>query len=224
MRWPLREKATRLRRAGWSYNVISQRIKVAKSTLSHWLREVPYSPNPSVARRIRQGPMKSAMRRHGEKLQKILTIKQYAAAELGQLSKRDLWMIGLGLYIGEGSKLYEMTQLVNSDPNVVMLSMLWLRKVCGLSNENFRIAIHLYPDTSKQAALRYWSKVCAVPASRFGKIQVDRRTNKSGKKHRKLPYGTVRITVKSAGTPQYGVALHRKIIGWIEAIYRQARV
>lgn len=224
MKSSIKVKALQLRKEGWSYNIISQKLGVSKSTLSHWLREVPYNPNEEVQRRISEGPAKSAILSHAKKLELIFTTKAKAALEIGRLTKRDLWMLGLGLYIGEGSKLYESIRVLNSDPDVIKLAMKWFREVCGLSTENFTVAIHLYPDTPVNEALKYWSEITKVPISQFGKTQVDLRNNKSRKKHRKLPHGTAHITIRSNGKQEHGVLLHRRIIGWIEEAYRQMRV
>ena len=224
MNYSLRSRAIRLRKLGWSYNVISRRLGVAKSTLSHWLREVPYEPNESVKRSIREGPARAAYRNHQRKLAAILRAKEFAAREIGELTKRDLWMLGLGIYIGEGAKLYESIRIINSDPQVVGLAIKWFRDMCDLRDGNFSIAVHCYPDTSIAEALKFWSKITGLPSNRFGKTQIDKRTNKSNKKRRKLPYGTVHITIKSLGNPYHGVLLHRRIMGWIEAAYQQLRV
>lgn len=223
MKMELRKGATVLRRRGWSYSMIAQELGVAKSTLSHWLREVPYTPNSTVRKRIREGPAISAMRKNAQKMSDIASAKKQAAKELGALSKRDLWMLGLGLYIGEGSKLYETVRLINADPETVRLAISWFHRICGVPLEHFSISIHLYPDVPKKTAIRYWSKVTGIPIRQFGKTQVDLRKNKSGKKRRKLPYGTAHIDVRSRGKPSLGVRLHRRIIGWIVAVYRQSQ-
>ncbi len=220
MKSSLRTKAKRLRANGWSYTVIAKRLPVAKSTLSHWLREVPYTPNAAMRKRIREGPAISAMRKHAQKMRKISLAKKSAALELGKLSRRDLWMLGLGLYIGEGTKLYELVRLINSDPDSIRLAMAWFQKCCGVPLSHFTISIHLYPDVSQKQAIRYWSKITGIPRSQFGKTQIDRRTNKTGIKKRKLPFGTAHIGIRSFGRQEFGVALHRRIIGWIEHIYR----
>jgi len=219
----LRIRALDLRKRGWSYCVISQRLGVAKSTLSDWLRSVPYVPNQAVVRRIKGGPAKTAELKRQRVLSEIRTCKQRAHQDIGRLSRRDLWFLGLGLYIGEGSKLFEEVRIINSDPQVIRLAMRWLREVCHVPNRNFCVSIHLYPDTSSSSALSYWSKITGVPKGQFGKIQVDRRLDKSFKKRRRLPYGTAHVKVCSRGNRRFGVALHRRIIGWIDALYEIMR-
>lgn len=213
----IRSKAIILRRQGYSYNLISQRLAVAKSTLSHWLREVPYSPNTRVLYRIKAGPAKSAERRHNRKLTEILAIKQEAKKEIGKLSSRDLWFFGLGIYLGEGMKLYETIRVANSDPRVIRATIKWLETICHAKRENILLRIHLYPDNDIRRCLRYWSNETRIPLSQFSKTQFDRRKNKSARKHRILPYGTAHLTLRANGNPELGVRLHRRIIGWLEA-------
>lgn len=224
MKSHLREQAVRLRLQGWSYNVIAERIDASKSTLSHWLKAVPYTPNEAIIRRIKEGPAKSAANRSKEKVENILRVKSSAIKELGSLSTRDLWMLGIGVYIGEGAKMNESIRVINSDPNVILMAISWLHFICKVPYKNFSIRLHIYPDINERAAMRYWSAITKVPVNQFSKIQIDRRTNKSGKKQKKLPYGTAHLLVKSCGDPKCGVILHRRIMGWIEGAYKQVQV
>lgn len=223
MKRALRLRAVHLRQQGWSYNVIEQRLGVSKSTLSHWLREIPYTPNAKMIDRINEGLRKSVLFKHKQRLKSIADARSIAKREIGKLSQRDLFLLGLGIYIGEGSKLYEEVRVINANPEVIRLAVKWFREICKIPLANFGLVIHIYPDNSKKAALKYWSKVSGVPVSQFGKMQIDIRTNKSRKKHRMLPYGTAHLKVKACGNPQFGVQLHRRIIGWIEAVHEQTR-
>lgn len=221
MKIGLRKRAVGLRRRGWSYNVISARLGVGKSTLSQWLREIPYQPNKQVIARIRLGPARAAASKGRRRSQQILLLRAQGQKELGRLSERDLLLLGLGLYLGEGSKVYESVRLVNSDPLVVRIAMRWLRQSCGVPERNFVVTVHTYPDISSNAAIRYWSRTTGVPQRQFEPVQVDRRLNKSAKKRRQLPYGTAHMKVYSRGDPRFGVALHRRIMGWLHATQEQ---
>ena len=144
----------------------------------------------------------------------------FSLEEIGKLSKRDLWMIGLGIYIGEGAKLYESIRIINSDPSIVQIAIQWLMEICNVPLEHISI-MHIYPDISEREAVEYWSCITGVPISQFGKTQADRRMNKFTKKRRKLRYGTAHINVRSKGKQELGVQLHRRIMGWIEEAYTQ---
>ena len=219
----LKDRAVNLRRRGWSYNIISKRLGVGKGTLSDWLRTIPYTPNRAVVARIRAGPAKAAVLKQQIKLRQILSLRAQGQREISRISDRDLLFLGLGLYMGEGSKLYETVRLINSDPQIVRVAMRWFRHTCKVPNRHFAIRVHLYPDTAPAAALAYWSKVTGLSRRQFERVQVDHRTDKSGKKRRRLPYGTAHIKIYSRGDAQFGVAFHRRIMGWIEAVYEKMR-
>jgi len=224
MRQALRKQAETLYKQGWSYNIISERLGVAKSTLSYWLKEIPHSPNKEVIKRIKEGPAKSGEIRHKKRIENIKDIKALSKKDVETVTNRDLMMLSIGLYIGEGAKTNEHVRMINSDPQVINLAIEWFQKICRIPKNHFSIALHIYPDISKKKAIDFWSQSTGIPKSQFEKIQVDKRENKSGKRNRKLPYGTVHLNVRSKGKKEYGVELHRRIIGWIEAIYRKVRV
>lgn len=218
----LKEKAIAYRKQGYSYNMIlgKMNILLSKSTLSNWLHEIPYKPNKTVIKRIGLARLRSALYKHNQKISEIEKIKIIAKKEIGELGRRDLWMLGLGLYLGEGSKLYERVRLINSDPQIIKIAIKWFRDMCGLENKNIIPCIHLYPDIDIKEALYYWSKITNIPIDQFGKTQIDSRKNKSEKKKRKLPYGTLHLQIRSNGRKEFGKNLHRRIMGWIEQVYR----
>jgi hypothetical protein len=204
--------------------MISKKFGLSKSTLSTWLKEIPYTPNKEVIDRIGNARMQSATSKHNQMMADIQKMRKVAKDELGKLSKRDLWMLGIGLYIGEGNKAYEQIRLTNSDPKIILLALEWFRTFCNLKEENFRIRIHIYPDIVPDEALKYWSKITGLAEKNFDKIQIDRRTNKVAKKRRTLPFGTIQIVIKSNGKKEFGKSLHRRIMGWIDNSLEQINV
>jgi len=218
---PLRVNAEKLRENGYSYNMISLKLGISKSTLSTWFKDKAFSPNKEVLKRIQYGPIKSGEIRHNQKVMEIKKLKDEGVKEIGIITKRDLWFLGLGLYIGEGSKSYEIVQIVNSDPQVIRLALKWFREVCNLDNKNITVALHIYPDSNLKKCMEFWSKTTQLPKENFRKTQIDTRKNKSSQKRNKLPYGTAHITIISNGVSEKGVRLHRKISGWIHGALTQ---
>ena len=215
----LKIKAVRLRKLGFSYALINSKIRVANSTLNYWLKDVPYKPNKTVLKRIQESSFKSAKILRDRKLASIKLSKELADKEIGSITKRDLWMLGVGIYIGEGTKnKTQMVRIVNSDPEVIKLAIKWLKSTCELSTSNFRIAIHTYPDIDIESTLDYWSQKTGIPRNQFRKTQIDTRTNKLAKNKGKSLFGTAQLTVHSNGRKEHGVLLFRKIMGWIEAV------
>ena len=219
----LKQRAVDLRKRGWSYNIIAARLGVGKSTLSQWLRTVPYEPNETVIRRIRRGPAAAAASKQRRRLEQINTLQDQAFRGVRKISRRDLLMLGLGLYMGEGSRLYENIRFINSDPRFVRIAVQWFRDVWSVPNRNVSIRVHLYPDSSPRAAIAYWSRVTGVPRRQFEGISIDWRTGKSALKQRRLPYGTAHVKVRSLGDARFGVELHRRICAWIDAVCKHLR-
>lgn len=218
----LKSKGIILRKNGYSYCLINQKLGVAKSTLSGWLRNIPYKPNLTVLKRIKDAPIKSAQVLRNKRIRSLDKLRILTEKEVGEISKRDLWMIGVGLYIGEGSKnKVGIVRIVNSNPKVIRLAMQWFQKVCALGLDNFRLAIHIYPDNDLEQTIQFWSKITGIPKQQFGKTQIDRRKNKSIKNRGRLPYGTAHLTVRANGRKEFGVYLFRRISGWIEAVEKQ---
>lgn len=217
----IKEKAIKFRNMGYSYNMISQELGLSKSTISGWLREIPYTPNLEVIKRIGLARAKSAQNRHNVKIESILKAKHEATREMGRVTKRDLLFLGLGLYLGEGSKLHENIRIINSEPEIICLAIKWFKINCGLKEENFTISIHIYPDLNEKEVKNYWSSITGIPLVQFRKTQIDIRINKTVKKRHKLPYGTAHLQIIGRGKVEFGVFLHRKIIGWIEEVVKQ---
>jgi len=120
-------------------------------------------------------------------------------------------MLGLGLYIGEGSKTRGTIRIINSDPKVITLAIKWFKDTFGVTDKNFTIAIHLYPDNNVKRSLKYWSKETGILLNQFGKTQIDHRKNKKEGKRGKLLHGTAHLYVRANNNPRHGVFLSRKI-------------
>ena len=97
-------QAIELRKGGHSYNHISGVLKISKSTLSDWLADVPYTPNEETIDRI--GMARAASGEAKSKIRRASIFEAGIAAkrELGRVSRRGLFMLGLGFYFRACSK------------------------------------------------------------------------------------------------------------------------
>jgi len=206
-----KNKAIKLRKAGYSYKHIAKEVSVSKSTLSYWLSNIPYKPNSETIERIGRARAKSGEVKSRQKLDSITRAKHEAKKEIGYINKRDLFMLGLALYIGEGSKSYGITRVINANPEVIRFMVVWFREMFNMGNEHFMIRLHVYPDNNIEECVEFWRKATRLSKSQFQKTQVDKRINKKLSKRGKLPYGTAHLSVKSCGNKEFGVFLARKI-------------
>src|SRR3989344_273233 len=168
---PLKQNALKLRKAGYSYSMIGKKLDIAKSTLSNWLTNVPFIPNKEVLQRVGKAKLKSALHKQKIKFKNIERMKRGAAKEIGELSLRDIFMLGIGLYLGEGSKSQEQVKIVNADPIIIKLAIRWLKEFGGVRTEHLRVSIHGYPDHNINKIVRFWSKELNIPTGQFIKTQ-----------------------------------------------------
>ncbi|MCX6712890.1 MAG: hypothetical protein NTY66_01645 [Candidatus Vogelbacteria bacterium] len=220
----LKNRAIELRKNGCSYTDIKRELNVSKSTLTLWLRSVPYKPNEIVLKRFEHARELSSLARTRIRIESETNALIAAEKDVGgKMSERELFFLGLGLYMGEGSKT-PMVRVVNSDLEVVKLAIIWLKKVYGLRNSNISIRIHLYPDSDIEKCLDYWAKNTGIPRSQFHKTSIDRRTGKMKNHQGKLPYGTAHLTAKCCGDKSLGVFLHRRILSSIKVATDKAGI
>ena len=173
-----KQKAIKLRKEGYSYNYIADRVGVSKGTLSCWLAEVPYTPNKDTISRIGKARAKSGEVKSLQKLNSIKLAKSEAKQEIGFINKRDLFMLGLALYIGEGSKSYGVVRVINANPDVIVFMIKWFKEIFGMSDKNFVVRLHIYPDNNEAECLNFWQKKTGLSSLQFQKTQVDIRKNK----------------------------------------------
>ena len=214
-----REIALTLRRKGFAYSHISEKTGLSKSTLSEWLSKIPYTPNQQTVKRVGKAIAASNARKTQIRQEETEKVRQAAFLNIGDMSSRDLFMFGLGLYLGEGSKTQDITRVVNSDPDVICLAIAWFHGL-GVWREQFTIRIHLYPDSNIEESLQFWSRATTIEKDQFSKVQIDRRTNKKKNRAGKLPHGPAHLTVRSLGRKEFGVVLSRKIQAWTDEVAR----
>ena len=186
-------------------------LKISRSTLSLWLREIPvtlvrWKATPSEVFRT-QG-----QRLHAERLEKTAVAVNLAREEIGRLSLRELKIAGAMLYWAEGTKdpKRELIAVSNSDPQLVQLALRWLRIVCEVPNQKIRVQLHVHTDLDLEECLGFWMKVSQLPREQFTKPQIKRSS--LGHRKKLSYYGTVQVRVCDK-------QLYRRIQGWIQGLH-----
>lgn len=202
-----KEKARELRQRGMSYAEINKIVRVSKSTLSLWLRDIGLSEKQIKELKGRCKPRYIASKnRQARRIKLTRDIIKSAEIEALDKIKNPLFLSGLMLYWAEGAKRsYEMIQFSNSDPNMISLMMKWFRKFCNVPEHKFRIQIHTHNLHSNAEVKKYWSKMTGIPTNQFHKLMI----KKTSLSHRKniLYNGTCCIRVCDRN-------LFRKMAGW----------
>lgn len=210
----LKLKAIELRKKGWSYGEIKKEAKVAKSTLSLWLKTIPLTPELKkrfyTARilNLARGPQSQKERR----LREITKIINEAEKKIElPLSLKTYRLLGAALYWAEGNKTkgFEVT---NSDPHFILFMVRWFEKVFRISPEKLKASLNIYPQQNEQKIKKFWSQLTNVPLENFNKSFV--KPLNRGYKKNNLYYGTIKIYVPK------GIDMRHRVYGWIKAVLK----
>ncbi|MGV9244557.1 hypothetical protein [Streptomyces sp. NPDC003710] len=195
----LRARARELRLQGWTYDRIEAEPGCSKSSISLWVRDLPKPErkrSPEEAAAIARRGWEEKLRIRDEERQRT---KEAAKQSIGELSPRELFLVGVSLYWAEGGKdkpyaRRENVTFVNSDPGM----------------------IHEAADVT--AAEQYWADLVGATRSAFNKTTLKRHNPKTVRKNVGDSYrGCLVIKVLK------GADLYRRIEGAWYGIVESAR-
>lgn len=215
-----KNKALKLRLTGKSYSEISKELKIPKSTLSFWLKNVIID---SVSRkklqaRAYEAGLKALLLRNKQQTieakQRARSISVLASEEIKNLASNELKLIGCALYLGEGGKTGNRVDFTNSNGNIIKIMVKFFREVCKVKTEKFRVQLALHEEKNIKSAQKYWSDITGIPINQF--IKTSLSISKRSKKRRGnlLPFGTIQVRI-------FDVKLFHTIQGWIQGIFRE---
>ncbi len=214
-----KSKALQLRRQGYSYSEILKEIQVSKDTLSRWCKDIVLTEkqkhrlikNKSMGQK--KGSLVAAENKRKKRQEEINKMNALAKKEIGSLSEREEFIIGVMLYAGEGTKMDGKGGFANADPKLLKFMRKWFVKYAKISTDNLRGRIWLHEGLDEKKAKTFWSKTIKIPKEKFFKTYVA-KNKKSSKKFRKNlhSYGIGAIIF-------YDTLAHRKIMGWISAVF-----
>ncbi len=216
-----KEQSVDLRKQGMSIGEIAKKLVVSKSTVSGWCRDISLS-NEAIERISKKGRANSiaGLMRYSESLrqQRIAATKistQKGKDDLGSLSDRDIYCIGLGLYWGEGYKQGSQEfGFTNNDPQMITFYMKWLHVVFGVQTEDviLRVSINqLHVDRISEVET-FWARHISVSQSQFTKPSFVHAVSKKIYKNKATHMGTLRIKVRR------GTVMRREVLGAIKSI------
>jgi len=149
-----KQLAVMLRKQGKTYSEILEKVPVAKSTLSLWLRDVGLAKRQRrrLTEKMRKAGVRGGQRRHEQRIEETKEIFKQAKREVEKISERDLWLIGVMLYWAEGTKEKEHNtgvsiDFANSDARMIRIFLMWLEKIIGIKAgssvfKDERICVH----------------------------------------------------------------------------------
>jgi hypothetical protein len=133
---------------------IAQTLGVSKSSVSLWVRDVPYTPTLRL-----RGPHRHPHPAHEAKLRQIEELNRQGKARLGVLTDEAFFAAGVALYAGEGSKTDGEVRFSNSDPAMVRLFCAWFRRFFDVDETRMRGRLYLHQGLALSAAEAFWRRL-----------------------------------------------------------------
>lgn len=226
----LRERAVQLRREGKSRRQIKEALGfISNSTLNQFLRDEPLPPERAgpryeeSRRRAAEGVRRYWAAEHPVREAARSAISAAAAAEIGELTDREIILAGAIAYWCEGAKskpyrIDEQVRFVNSDPALIKLFINFLDKA-GVSRQRLRYRVLIHESADVAAATRYWASVTAVAPDQFARPVIKRHVPRKAAPRDNTDYhGCLQVSVaKSSG-------LYRDISGWAHGVMTAQRL
>lgn len=161
-------RARELRADGWTMPEIAAELGVSRSSVSIWVRDVPYTPR-RPPRTGYDASTRSPNKLQVRKQEEIDRLLAEGRERIGSLSERDLLIAGIALYAGEGSKTPGEVRFANSDPRMIRLFLRWLRTFVEVDEKRLRLKLYLHEGLDIDAANDFWAEVTGIPISQFRK-------------------------------------------------------
>ncbi len=223
----LQKKAIILRKEGKTYGEILKVIPVAKSTLSLWLRDVGLAKkqHQTLTDKKYAAQLRGGASRKSERVARESGIHQKAKSEIGTLSQRELWLIGIALYWAEGTKqkVHNVSQgleLINDDCKLLQVYLSWLRFLeIPFSRLAFEVYLHESSRNRAKEVVEYWTRMLKLPKASQVSVYFKRHQTKGLR--RKLVgeyFGSFRIRVRAS------TDLNRKVDGWVKGILENCQI
>jgi predicted DNA-binding protein YlxM (UPF0122 family) len=164
-----REQARTLRQAGHSLGDIAKQLKVAKSSISVWVRDIGLTDEQLQAFKDEQH-LRLVSQNKGAKANRERALKErMALQEMGRERARKspskLFVMGCLLYWTEGAKDRTQLDFVNSDANMIRIFGQFLRQEFEVPDERFTLIIQCYTDDiAEQTTMKqFWLLLLHLP-------------------------------------------------------------
>jgi transposase len=216
----LRARARDLRTQGLDYEDIAAALGVAKASVSLWVRDLPRPARLSYAecrKRSAEGVQRYWAAERPVREARRAAERAAAAAQIGDLTDRELLIAGAIAYWCEGAKskpprFAEQVTFINSDPHLIMLFLRFLDRR-GIDRERLRYQVHIHETAGVEAATRYWAEVAEAKPEQFNRPHIKRGNPRTSRTNVGADYhGCLQVRVSKS------CELYRQIEGWAEAI------
>ena len=212
-KYQLKIEAEKLRKSGASLKMIMEKLGVSKSTAAYWCRNLKLTNEQQKLLKIisiesgHRGRLIGAEKNRQKKLESIKSATNEAKSLLGNVSNRDILLIGIALYWAEGSKASTTSGFlfVNSDPIMIKFIYNWLEDVLKVPRADIygQVSINEIHKSREEKILNFWSNLLDLPRSQFAKTFFMKVYQKKVYSNHEEYYGVFRIGVRRSSYLKY---------------------
>jgi hypothetical protein len=212
-------RAVEMRRQGCSIKDIACELDVSKGSVSLWCQDIILSADQKrnlKEKQIQAGAHGRNIGAQVNKQKRLDIIEQYrneGEQQINSLSKKELLLLGVGLYWGEGVKSRSgMATIVNSDPGVIQIAKVWFETCFNVEGSDFRpyVYISAHHHARKDVIVQFWSLKLNIPIEFFKIVLLKNRPKKVYENHDDY-YGVLHLRVQKSTDLKY------RIMGLINA-------
>ncbi|MFZ6035189.1 MAG: hypothetical protein ACOYUB_03525 [Patescibacteria group bacterium] len=214
-------KVLKLRKFGDSFNLISKKLRIPKSTISYWLSGNKLSESIKLQliqkNKIRSSNYLTKVNafKHSIALKRHESYRKEAQLEFIKLRKNKLFLTGLAIYWGEGEKTESgRVSVVNSDTEMLKVMINFYRKILKIQEEKLRAALFIYKDIKEKDAIAFWAKALKISTNSFIKTQILPSRSKLTKS--RVAYGMCNIYFSNT-------KINVKIREWVSLLAKEMR-
>lgn len=219
-----KKKAIELRKKGKSIKEISETLHVSRGSVSVWCRDVILSQaqrkklKDNMVRAGHKGRLLGAEMNKRKKMESKARESALAEKLLKNLDSRDRFLLGIGLYWGEGAKTDGSAfAIVNSDPILILFMKDWFEEFFEVSESDLNPYIYISEQhySRKKEIICFWSKTLRLPKRQCSKVIFLKGRPKKLYENRNSYYGILALRVRKSSHLKY------RMLGLIEATKRQ---
>lgn len=218
--------ARKIRKRGKSIKDIAKKLKMAKSTISIWCRDIKLSQK--LLEKIYVNGMKKSLRgsllgaetNKKKKMDEMDRCFKEAQNIIKKITIRDLLIAGICLYWAEGAKTGGKFIFVNSDKWMIKIMLFFITNILNINKRMIycTLQINFIHKKRTEKIMKFWSKYLSIPLSNFRNPYYVKIKPKKKYENEENYYGVLRVGVLKSSKLQY------KILGFVDVFKKYADV
>jgi len=212
------QKATLLRRKGYSYRDISKELKVSKTLVANLLKNVKLTEdeklilNKSLLNKMSRARLNASISLRSRKIFKEKKAFEMAEEDFKKFIKDPLFSTGNSLYWAKGSIIGSNIQFSCSRLEMMKIILLWLEKYLNISRKDIKFRLFMDFLEKNEENKHFWVKTLGIPTTNFSKT-VYQKSGKSSKKTREYK-GSIAFNFSNIETMRKIIAWQKLMIGY----------